>query len=82
MPPAAAARRLAEIEAELPELRFAWYGPADYRMQGPTLLIEFSSCGSLGAAGGHYHSIYRNPTNEYGRGDPRAAEPGRSGERT
>ena len=73
MPPAAAALRLAEIEAELPEVRFAWHGPADgsgsiyYRIQGPTLLIEFSTRGSLGAAGGHYHSIYRNPTNEYGR---------------
>ena len=75
MPPAAAERRLAEIESELPDVRFAWNGPADgsgsiyYRIQGPTLLIEFSTRGSLGAAGGHYHSIYRNPTNEYGRGD-------------
>ena len=73
MPPAAAQRRLAEIEAELPEVRFAWNGRTDgsgsiyYRIQGPTLLIEFSMRGSLGAAGGHYHSIYRNPTNEYGR---------------
>ena len=73
MPPAAAERRLAEIEAELPELRFAWHGPAGgsgsiyYRIQGPTLLIEFSTRGSLGAEGGHYHSIYRNPSSEYGR---------------
>ncbi len=75
MPPAAAEHRLAAIEAELPQLRFAWHGPVDgsgsiyYRIQGPTLLIEFSTRGSLGAEGGHYHSIYRNPTNEYGRGD-------------
>ena len=74
MPPAAAERRMAEIEAELPHVRFAWNGRTDgsgsiyYRIQGPTLLIEFSMRGSLGAAGGHYHSIYRNPTNEYGRG--------------
>ena len=74
MPQAAAERRLAEIEAELPELRFAWHGPAGgsgsiyYRIQGPTLLIEFSTRGSLGAEGGHYHSIYRNTSNEYGRG--------------
>ena len=59
-------------------MRFAWHGPADgsgaiyYRIQGPTLLIEFSAQGALGAAGGHYHSIYRNPTNEYGRGPPPA----------
>ena len=75
MPPAAAERRLAEIEAELPHVRFAWNGRTDgtgsiyYRIQGPTLLIEFSTRGSLGAEGGHYHSIYRNPTNEYGRGE-------------
>ena len=73
MPPAAAALRLAEIEAELPDVRFAWHGRTDgsgsvyYRIQGPTVLIEFSTRGSLGAEGGHYHSIYRNPTNEYGR---------------
>ncbi len=73
MPPASAQRRLAEIEAELPQVRFAWNGPADgsgavyYRIHGPTLLIEFSAQGALGAAGGHYHSIYRNPTNEYAR---------------
>ena len=75
MPPAAAERRRAEIESELPGVRFAWYGPADgsgsiyYRIQGPTLLIEFSMQGALGAESGHYHSIYRNPTDEYGRGD-------------
>ena len=66
MPQAAAERRLAEIERERSRLRFAWYGPTDgsdpiyYRIQGPTLIIEFS------ATGDHYHSIYRNPTNEYG----------------
>ena len=66
MPQAAAERRLAEIEGERSRLRFAWYGPTDgsdpiyYRIQGPTLIIEFS------ATGDHYHSIYRNPTNEYG----------------
>ena len=66
MPQAAAERRLAEIEGERSRLRFAWYGPTDgsdpiyYRIQGPTLIIEFS------ATGNHYHSIYRNPTNEYG----------------
>ncbi len=50
---------MAEIEAELAEVRFAWNGRTDgsgsiyYRIQGPTLLIEFSTRGSLGAAGGH-----------------------------
>ena len=74
MPAAAAERRMVEIEAALPDVRFAWNGRTDgtraiyYRIQGPTLIIEFSTEGSVGASGGHYHSIYRNPTNEYGRG--------------
>lgn len=74
MPQAAAERRMAEIEGERSRLRFAWYGPTDgsgpiyYRVQGPTLILEFSIQGSLGATEGHYHSIYRNPTNEYGGG--------------
>lgn len=72
MPQAAAERRLAEIERERSRLRFAWNGPTDgsgpiyYRIQGPTLIIEFSIQGSLSATEGHYHSIYRNPANEYG----------------
>ena len=74
MPQAAAERRMAEVEGEQSRLRFAWYGPTDgsgpsyYRVQGPTLILEFSIQGSLGATEGHYHSIYRNPTNEYGGG--------------
>ena len=67
-----AERRIAEIESALPDMRFAWNGRTDgsrsvyYRIQGPNLIIEFSTEGSVGADGGHYHSIYRNPTNEYG----------------
>ena len=59
MPPVAAQRRLAAIAAELPEVRFAWHGPTDgsgslyYRIQCPTLIIEFSTRGALGARGGH-----------------------------
>ena len=64
--------RLAAIESELGDTRFAWHGPTDgdgdsyYRIQGPTLIIEFSTEGGVGADGGHYHSVYRDPTNEYG----------------
>jgi hypothetical protein len=66
--------RLAEIQADLTNTHFAWHGPVDgsgsiyYRIQGPNLILEFSTQGNLGSDGGHYHSIYRNPTNEYGRG--------------
>ena len=62
--------RLAAIEAELDDTHFAWHGPIEgdgdvyYRIQGPTLIVEFSA--GDGGDGGHYHTIYRDPTNEYG----------------
>ncbi len=74
MPAAAAERRLAEIGDGLDQLRFAWNGPHDgsgsiyYRVQGPELILEFSTQGSVGSDEGHYHSVYRNPANEYGGG--------------
>ena len=66
--------RLAEIRADLGDTHFAWFGPVDgrgsiyYRIQGPNLILEFGIQGNLGSDAGHYHSIYRNPTNEYGTG--------------
>lgn len=72
LPSASAEIRLAEIRADLDTTRFAWYGEEDgsgaiyYRVQGPSLIIEFSTQGNLGHQTGHYHSIYRDPTNEYG----------------
>ena len=73
LPAESAQLRLAEIAADLEETSFAWHGalegggPIYYRIQGPTLIIEFSN--EDGAAeGGHYHSVYRNPVNEYGSG--------------
>lgn len=72
LPSPAAAARLAAIEADFGATTFAWTGDTSddgtiyYRIQGPTLLIEFQVEGNLGADEGHYHSIYRDPTNEYG----------------
>ena len=70
----AAASKMAEIKANLPETWFAWSGPttqgsaAYFRIQGPTLLIEYSPQRKRG--GGldptHIHTIYRDPTNDYG----------------
>jgi hypothetical protein len=70
----AAAAKMAEIKANLAETWFAWSGPttngssAYFRIQGPTLLIEYSPQRSRG--GGldlnHIHTIYRDPTNDYG----------------
>ena len=64
--------RLAAIEAALGDTRFAWHGSIQgdgdvyYRIQGPNLIIEFSTQGGIAADGGHYHSVYRDPSNEYG----------------
>jgi hypothetical protein len=70
-----AAAKMAEIKANLAETWFAWSGPttpgsgAYYRIQGPTLLIEYSPQAIRGGGGldtTHIHTIYRDPTNDYG----------------
>lgn len=72
LPAASAEVRMAEIEAELANTHFAWHGEVDasrpiyYRIQGPTVIIEFTTQSRTGGDRAHYHSIYRNPTNEYG----------------
>jgi hypothetical protein len=61
--------RMAEIEDNLEETYFAWYGPATngesvyYRITGPTLHIEFAHQEEDAL---HIHSVYRDPTNDYG----------------
>jgi hypothetical protein len=61
--------RLAEIRANLPQTWFAWSGPttngsaAYFRIQGPTLVIEYAP---QGGSVDHIHTIYRDPTNDYG----------------
>jgi hypothetical protein len=60
--------RLDEIRRNLPQTYFAWSGPttngsaAYFRIQGPTLVIEYAPQGSVD----HIHTIYRDPTNDYG----------------
>ena len=68
-----AVRRMAELEVDLDQINFSWIGtndvstPAYMIIQGPTLIIEILSTGDAIRGGlGHYHSIYRNPTLEYG----------------
>ncbi len=67
LPSHSAKLRMADIESHLADTHFAWYGPTDgsgpiyYRIQGPTLIIEFSTESALGHEGGHLHSIYRDP---------------------
>jgi hypothetical protein len=69
----AAAARMADIKANLSETWFAWSGPttngmpAYYRIQGPTLVIEYAPQPLGGDPTMHIHTIYRDPTNDYGK---------------
>jgi hypothetical protein len=73
----AGAARMAEIQASIGETWFAWSGPttftpgrngtAYYRIQGPTLVIEYAPQKLGGDPSMHIHTIYRDPTNDYGR---------------
>lgn len=71
----AASARMSELKADLNETWFAWSGPttfepgtnitAYYRVQGPHLVIEYAPQNDEPA--NHVHTIYRDPTNDYGR---------------
>jgi hypothetical protein len=66
---AAARPKMAEIQSNLPDTYFAWSGPttngsaAYFRIQGPTVMIEYAPQGSNTD---HIHTFYRDPTNDYG----------------
>lgn len=72
-----ASKRMEEISAQLDQTAFAWSGTSDivsegyFRIQGPSVIIEHLSFGSRRRVGtsanGHYHTMYRNPTNDYGQ---------------
>ena len=73
----AATARMAEIQADLDHTWFAWSGPttavpgrsitAYYRIQGPHLVIEYAPQTLGGDPAMHIHTMYRDPTNDYGR---------------
>ena len=73
----AAAARMAQLKADLDETWFAWSGPvtatpgsnitAYYRIQGPHLVIEYAPQRLGGDPALHVHTMYRDPTNDYGR---------------
>ena len=73
----AAAARMAELKADLKETWFAWSGPstagpgsnitAYYSIQGPHLVIEYAPQRLGGDPALHVHTMYRDPTNDYGR---------------
>lgn len=72
----AAAARMAEIKVGISETWFAWSGPTTfapgqngtsyYRIQGPHLVIEYAPQRGPDPSM-HIHTIYRDPTNDYGR---------------
>jgi hypothetical protein len=73
---AAAKTRMEQMKADLNETWFAWSGPttgatganitAYYRIQGPHLVIEYAP--QHDEAANHVHTMYRDPTNDYGAG--------------
>jgi hypothetical protein len=73
----AAMARMAEIKAGLSETWFAWSGSTNvtpghsgtayYRIQGPSLVIEYAPQPLGGDPTLHIHTMYRDPTNDYGR---------------
>lgn len=71
-----AAARMVQMKADLKDTWFAWSGPttaepgsnitAYYRIQGPHLVIEYAP--QSDEPGNHVHTMYRDPTNDYGSG--------------
>src|ERR1700758_4135904 len=74
----AAAARMAQLKADINETWVSWSGPttaapgknitAYYRIQGPHLVIEYAPQTLGGDPALHVHTMYRDPTNDYGRG--------------
>jgi Protein of unknown function (DUF3500) len=66
------AAKMAAVQKNLDKTYFAWFGPttagsaAYYRVTGPTVIIEFAPQANDGDPTNHLHSMYRDPTNEYG----------------
>jgi Protein of unknown function (DUF3500) len=70
LPGEVAAAEMARVDAAGPEnLAFAWAGSTTagerhyFRVQGPDLLIEHDN---TQAGGNHVHSVWRNPSNDFG----------------
>ena len=65
--------RMKQIESELDDTTFSWRGETSegsdisYSIQGPSVIIEYA-CQDLGGDPlNHIHTMYRDPTNEYGQ---------------
>jgi hypothetical protein len=71
--PAVAKAKMEEMNKNIAETWFAWSGPTEkgsaayFRIQGPTVIIEYAPQKLGGDPTKHLHTIYRDPTNEYGK---------------
>ncbi len=69
---AAAKAKMDEMQKNIAETWFAWSGPLEkggaayFRIQGPTVFIEYAPQQLGGDPTKHIHTIYRDPTNDYG----------------
>lgn len=68
----AAAAKMSEIKTHLADTWFAWSGPLEagkayFRIQGPTVFIEYAPQKLGGDVTMHIHSMYRDPGNDYGK---------------
>lgn len=73
MPESVSERKMEEMKQNVEETWFAWSGPTEpgsaayFRIQGPTVFIEFAPQRLGGDLTDHLHTIYRDLTNEYGK---------------
>jgi hypothetical protein len=74
---AAAAKLMAKYESELGKTYIGWAnntGPTDensyIRIDGPSVWIEFINTRSQSTPNIHFHSVYRDKTNDYGSSKP------------
>jgi len=69
---AVAKAKMDEMKQHIAETWFAWSGPTEkgraayFRIQGPTVIIEYAPQRMGGDPTMHIHTMYRDPTNEYG----------------
>jgi hypothetical protein len=67
-----AAAALAKVAGDLDQTWFSWFGPIEpgaassFRIQGPTILMEYAPQHMGGDSTNHTHAMYRDPTNDYG----------------
>lgn len=66
-------KRRLEFEKTIADTYFGWWGEIQagsavyFRIQGPEVLIEFANQNLGGNPLQHLHSVYRDPSNDYGR---------------